>query len=189
VAGKRLLAAMAILAAWLAVTGPCAAEETPVTGGDTAPESTPETLPAATEQTPPQTAEGLGIAPRPETTPFDLGSKENESGRLLWESLAATIVILVLGGVSLFVVKRVMPRLGVGRGKRLALMETLSLGSQKSVHLIHVGDRRLLVGASREGVRLLADVTGALPPEHDEKPKKKFVIPDDAAASGRGGRP
>ena len=188
-AGKRLLAAMAILAAWLAVTGPCAAEETPVTGGGTAPESTPETPPAATEQTPPQNAEGLGIAPRPDATPFDLGSKENESGRLLWESLAATIVILVLGGVSLFVVKRVMPRLGVGRGKRLALMETLSLGSQKSVHLIQVGDRRLLVGASRDGVRMLADVTDAIPPEDSGKPRTKFVIPGEAAGSGQGGRP
>jgi flagellar biogenesis protein FliO len=124
---------------------------------------------------------------------MNIGTKDQEIGRLLWESLAAVLVILLLGGIAIVVVRRVMPRIRIASGKRIILRESLSLGPQKMVHLVQVGSRQLLVGTSRDSVSMLTDVTDTLPPEEPtEKPRKKFVIPPiddvgDAAAADNAG--
>jgi len=41
------------------------------------------------------------------------------------------------------------------------VVETVGLGIRQQVHLLEVGGRRLLISATRENVRLLADVTDA----------------------------
>jgi flagellar biogenesis protein FliO len=168
-----LLLMVAGLAGWSALVGLCLASGTPTPAAGTA-DSPAASKPAA------ETAEKTGLPGKPDPPGFSLGTREYDSGKLLWESLAAILVILALGGVALFVIKRVMPRLGGVRGKRLALVETLHLAPQKSVHLLQVGDRRLLVAASKENLCLLADVTDALPAEGSAptQPKTKFVIPD-----------
>jgi flagellar biogenesis protein FliO len=70
-------------------------------------------------------------------------------------------VILVLGGVGIFVVRRLLPRMGLAQGRRISVQETVYLGSHKSLHLVGVGDRTLLLAGTRERLSLLADLTGA----------------------------
>jgi len=114
-----------------------------------------------------------------------LGAREPyDTGSLLGHSLAAVLVILVLGAAAVFVIKRVLPRLGISQGRRITVLETVYLGPRKSLYMVRVGERTLLVSGTRERLGLLADVTDAVPPEAptpDEggrpRPTARFRMP------------
>jgi flagellar biogenesis protein FliO len=157
------------------------------------PAATPErTGTAATPATPERTGTAAATAPalplgRPDQ-PLRLGATNAAgSGSLIWQSLAAILVVLVLGGVALYVVKRLRPRIAQARGKKMRLLETFHLGQQKALFLMEVGNQRLLLGVSRDSLRLVADVTAAVPPspEGEGTAKAKFVLPSLDAESGQ----
>jgi len=89
-------------------------------------------------------------------------------GSLVWQMLATTLVILVLGGLAIFLVKRVLPKIARTTGRRISVLETAYLGPRRAVHLLQVGSRKLLVASSPEGVRKLDDVTGAFGADYAE---------------------
>lgn len=100
-----------------------------------------------------------------------LGLGRHDTGGLLGQSLAAVLIILALGGAAIFVVKRLLPRLGVTHGRRMSVVETVSLGARKSLHIVQAGDRTLLVSDTREHLSLVADLTGCVDlGEEDEPP-------------------
>ena len=162
-------AALAVAAAVLGATAACpAAEGQPAGGPPTAqagglaavPAPAPATRRAATQQRPPAK---YGV--------FDEGDSKRgypDTGRLFWEMLAYVVVILVLGGVAIFVIRRVLPRLRTVTGKRVSVLETVYLGPRQTVHLIQAGGRKFLVAGTRERVNVLAEVTGAFPEEPAE---------------------
>ncbi|KPJ76843.1 MAG: hypothetical protein AMK72_06005 [Planctomycetes bacterium SM23_25] len=125
------------------------------------------------------------LAPQPDGKHdrTDFGSERSGSGNLYAQSLAAVLVILVLGAGAIFVVKRLLPRLGISQGRRINVLETVYLGSRKSLHLVQVGDRTLLLGDARERLGLLADLTGSVDPDDApravpvRRKKPEFVIP------------
>jgi len=114
-----------------------------------------------------------------------LTSGGDDPSSLLGHTLAAIVVILILGGAALFVIKRLLPKLGVTQGRRIHLVETVYVGPRKTLHVVQVGDRTLLLSGTREQLRLVADVTGSLdvPPQAPaaEKPRARFMIPDAGA--------
>ncbi len=92
-------------------------------------------------------------------------------GEGFWtQMLASVAVILILGGLALVVVKRLLPRLSlksgaiIGGGKQVRVLETTYIGPRKALHLVQVGDRKLLLAGTGEGVTLLTDVTAAVGP-------------------------
>ncbi len=88
---------------------------------------------------------------------------------MLWQILASVLVILVLGPVALFFAKRILPRMRISPGKKVSVLETTHIGPRKTLHILQVGSRKLLVTNTREGISLLADVTDALDkPAQDE---------------------
>jgi len=95
------------------------------------------------------------------TMPEDTGT-----GRM-WMMVASVLIVLVLGGVLFFVLKRLLPKLGVNVNKRVRVLETTYLGPKKAVHLLEVGSQRYLVGSSRERISMLAEVTPAFDPKDD----------------------
>ncbi|MHC4294568.1 MAG: flagellar biosynthetic protein FliO [Planctomycetota bacterium] len=86
---------------------------------------------------------------------------------VMFEMLGYVLVIVILGVIAIIVVKKVLPRIGVGvpSGKRISTLETVYLGPRKTVHLLQVGRRRILVGSSRDGISMLSDVSGAFDDE------------------------
>jgi flagellar biogenesis protein FliO len=76
----------------------------------------------------------------------------------------------VLGAAAIFVVKRLLPRLGISQGRQVRVLETVYLGPRKSLYVVQVGDRTLLVSGTRERLGLLADVTGSVPPSDETPP-------------------
>jgi len=85
---------------------------------------------------------------------------------LMWQMIAATLVVLVVGAVALFMLKRVLPKLKNVSHKRICVLETAYLGSRKAVHLLQVGSVKLLVASGPEGITKLDNVTSAFPQEY-----------------------
>jgi flagellar protein FliO/FliZ len=85
---------------------------------------------------------------------------------ILWQTLSSVLVILVLGAVGMVAVKRFLPRLGrpFGGGRTVRVLETVPLGPRRSVHLLQVGGRKILVGDSQNNISMLADITDAYVP-------------------------
>jgi flagellar biogenesis protein FliO len=116
-------------------------------------------------------ASGKVCASTPTSRPW--GSRQGfpgggETTGIAWQMLAATLVILFIGVVAIVVVKKLLPRLAKSRGRRISVLETAYLGPHKSVHLLQVGDRKVLVGSSRDSVVKLGDVTAAFAGDYAE---------------------
>jgi flagellar biogenesis protein FliO len=113
------------------------------------------------------------------------GSKpdgEDDFPALLGQSLAAVVVILVLGGAAVVVAKRFLPRFGVGQGRQISVRETVYVAPRKSLHLVEVGDRTLLLAGTRERLSLVTDLTGSVESEGRSssspgRARRKFVLP------------
>lgn len=109
------------------------------------------------------------------------GQADAGTNRMLWQMLAYVLVILVLGGLTLFVIRRVMPRLGISTGKSITVLETAYLGPRKTLHLVKVGRRQYLIAASHERLGEPVDVTEAL-----EGGGKTFAQAIEAAQAEQG---
>jgi flagellar biosynthetic protein FliO len=68
------------------------------------------------------------------------------------------VVVLVLLFITLRVLGR-MQAVGPKRGGRLEVLETRSLAPKASLHLVAVGDKRLIVGLTPNGMVSLAELT------------------------------
>lgn len=112
-------------------------------------------------------------APRPGGLPtnFTPNGGGDPTG-LMWQMLSTGLVILALGGLALFAMKKILPKISRATGKRISVLETAYLGPRKAVHLIQVGARKLLVASSPEGVVMLDDMTGAFPADYAETARR-----------------
>ena len=82
--------------------------------------------------------------------------------------LAAVFVILVIGAFAFFIIRKVLPRIRVVAGKNISILETAYLGPRKTVHLLQVVSKKILVASFPEGVASLGDVTDAFGEEYAE---------------------
>ena len=103
---------------------------------------------------------------------------------MMWKMLSATLVVLLLGGLSIFVIKRLLPKISRVAGKKVSVLETVYLGPRKAVHLIQVGSRKLLVGSSTDRIVKLDDVTDAVNESYDDVALR---VQDEAKSDDDGG--
>jgi flagellar biosynthetic protein FliO len=82
---------------------------------------------------------------------------------VLWK---LALVVLLVYGVS-WVMKRLSVRRVVASGQQLQVIETVSLGANRTLHLVRVGSQTLLVGATPQELRTLADVTDTVGSDDD----------------------
>ena len=154
--------ALACLLAWPGVAAHSAAPEA---GSTAATQPRPTTRPVQTAKSDPDPKPfGANTSPGP----FALGDRYGkDTGDMLRRMMAYTLVILVLGGLGLFVVKKVLPKLGAAQGRNISVLETVYLGPKKSLHLLRVGTQRFLVAGSRDEISMLGEVTSAFPDDHE----------------------
>jgi flagellar protein FliO/FliZ len=91
------------------------------------------------------------------------------TGAMLWQMASSLILVLVLAAVAAIVLRKVMPRLRTasGRpGRSMRIVETLSLGPKRSIHLVEVGPKRFLVGDTPSGLTMLGEAPA--PPREDQ---------------------
>jgi flagellar biosynthetic protein FliO len=88
---------------------------------------------------------------------------DNLSGReLFYRMMLSVILIVILGGAAMYISKKFLPKIVNPPGKNIRIIETTHLGNRKMVHLLKIGERKLLIGSTNENITMLADVTDAL---------------------------
>ncbi len=83
---------------------------------------------------------------------------------LIWDVAVKTALVLALLYAALWAIRRYYGKSGVlQRGPSLLVVQSTQLGPGRSVHLIGVGGKMLLIGATSQQVSLLAEV-GSMDP-------------------------
>lgn len=81
---------------------------------------------------------------------------------LFLKMMAAVVLVVALGIAAIYVSKKYLPKITNLSGRRVHIVETVSLGPRKALHLLQIGDQQLLIGSTSECITALADVTDAL---------------------------
>ena len=91
------------------------------------------------------------------------GSDDNLGTReLFFKMMLTVLLVVVLGVAAIYLSKKLLPRFTHLPGKRIRVIETVHLGSRKTVHLLKIGNQQLLIGSTNENITKLADVTDQL---------------------------
>jgi len=87
------------------------------------------------------------------------GSSAMNGMEIFYKTMLALVLVIALGAAAVFMTKKYLPKIAKLQGKEIRVIETVHLGPRKSVHLIEIGKRRLLIGSTNENIRKLADLT------------------------------
>jgi len=90
----------------------------------------------------------------PSRADIRLGSRE-----LFLKMMLSVGLVIVLGGAALYISKKVLPKVINAQGKEIRVRETTYLGPRKALHLVEIGDQRLLIGSTNESITTLAHLT------------------------------
>jgi len=94
---------------------------------------------------------------------FPVGPADSPSStELFFKMMLSVLLVVVLGVAAIYISKKFGARITNLSGKDIRILETVHLGPRKTVHLLKIGNRRLLIGSTAESITKLADVTGAL---------------------------
>jgi flagellar biogenesis protein FliO len=165
-------------------SGPAPTQPQPAVEAATLPASQPATEPAVMPASAADSQPASQVLDeRPAGRPLLLGGtgggslgtrSDVDTGKMLWQTLAYLVVLALLGGLAVFALRRLSPRLkSAGGGRGLAIAETVHIGPRKTVHVLQVGSRRILIASSRDEIAMLADVTDAYPAPAQEPGKKQ----------------
>ncbi len=73
--------------------------------------------------------------------------------------MLAVLLVAALGTAAIVLTKKYLPKIANLQGKEIRVIETVHLGPRKSVHLLEIGSRKLLIGSTNENISKLADLT------------------------------
>jgi flagellar biogenesis protein FliO len=80
-------------------------------------------------------------------------------GGLFARMMLCLLLVAGLGVGMFYVSKKVLPKVTSASGKEIRVRETAYLGPRKALHLVEIGNHRLLIGSTNESITALADVT------------------------------
>lgn len=86
--------------------------------------------------------------------PLTSGGRE-----LFYKMLMSVSLVIVFGIVAVYVSRKLLPRIANLPGKKIRVIETAYIAPRKGLHLIQIGDKRLLIASTNDTITMLADVT------------------------------
>ncbi|MHC5061159.1 MAG: FliO/MopB family protein [Planctomycetota bacterium] len=96
--------------------------------------------------------------------------KSPAQSELLGKFALAIGFVVLLGVCAWYVSKKFGGKFAGLKGKDISIVETVHLGSGKSLHLLEVGDnQKLLIGSTNENISILADVTESVSSRAEEE--------------------
>ncbi len=84
-----------------------------------------------------------------------------DSGKLFVKMVGSVVLVIALAGAVLYLSKKVLPKVTNAAGKEIRVVETTYLGPRKALHLVEVGNQKLLIGSTNESIATLAHVGDA----------------------------
>lgn len=91
-----------------------------------------------------------------------LGSNTFDTSDALKSLAKAVLAVAVIGAATIYVTRKVMPKVSAAMGKEMKVVESMALGPRKHLYIVKVGTKRLLVGGAADSITYLADVTDAV---------------------------
>ncbi len=88
---------------------------------------------------------------------FDQNGQLN-TRQMFVKMMLAVFIVLLLGVAAVYVSKKLGSRIVNAPGKEIRMLETLYLGSRKSIHLIKIGNRRIVIGCTTDRITKLAEM-------------------------------
>ena len=89
----------------------------------------------------------------------DRSSYYSNKGEFFFRAMLAILFVVVLGAAAIYVSKKLLPQIAKLPGKEIRVVETVHLGPRKAVHVLEIGNQRLLIGSTDQNVTNLADIT------------------------------
>lgn len=83
---------------------------------------------------------------------------QSDTRRIFMKMMLAVLIVLLLGIAVIYVSKKLTGRAINATGKEIRMLETLYLGSRKSIHLIRIGNRRIVIGCTTDRITKLAEM-------------------------------
>lgn len=81
-----------------------------------------------------------------------------DNNALFLRMMLSVGIVMALGIAALYVSKKVLPRVTHTAGREIRVIETTCLGPRKALHLVEVGNQRLLIGSTQESITMLTPV-------------------------------
>ena len=81
-----------------------------------------------------------------------------DNGQLFLKMMGSVVLVVVLAVAALYLSKKVLPKVTHAASKEIRVVETTYLGPRKALHLVEVGNQRLLIGSTNESIATLAHV-------------------------------
>ena len=85
-----------------------------------------------------------------------------DTGRLFLRMMLSVGIVIGLGAAALYLSRRVLPRMAHPAGREIRIVETACLGPRKALHLVEVGNQRLLIASTSESITMLTPLGDAL---------------------------
>lgn len=80
-----------------------------------------------------------------------------DTGGIYWRMMLAVLLVLALGIAAYYASKKVSGKIVNLPNRQIKLIETLYLGSRKSLHLIKVGDKSIIIGTTPTTITRITD--------------------------------
>ncbi len=80
---------------------------------------------------------------------------------LFFRMTLSVALVIGLGAAALYLSKKVLPRVTNTMGREIRVIETTCLGPRKALHLVEVGNQRLLIASTSDHVTMLSHVGDA----------------------------
>lgn len=84
--------------------------------------------------------------------------RQFNTGGLYWRMMLAVLLVLALGTAAYYVSKKLGGKIIKLPNRQIKLVETLYLGSRKTLHLIRVGDKSILIGTTPTTITRIAEL-------------------------------
>ncbi|UCF42304.1 MAG: flagellar biosynthetic protein FliO [Planctomycetota bacterium] len=89
------------------------------------------------------------------------GPDSLDTRELFFKLMVSVLLVIALGVAAIYASKRLLPKITNLPGRKIHVIETVHLGPRKSVHLVKIGNQRILIGSTNESITKLADINDA----------------------------
>lgn len=91
-----------------------------------------------------------------QSTPIELA--DDNLGGSLYRMMLSLVIVIALAIGAMVASKKILPKISGISSKRVKVIETVSLGSRRAVHLLQIGNRKILIGSTQNTITRLADI-------------------------------
>jgi len=81
------------------------------------------------------------------------------NNQLVYKFIFSIFLVIALGAIAFYLSRKFGPKITKLSGKKIKIIETIYLGQKKTLHLVKIGNREILIGSTNENISMLADVT------------------------------